>query len=349
MRAGKSPGRAERATGLVNAVLRRAARERDQLLAAFTDETPNAAAVAHSYPTWIARQWWKELGPDAARGLMRAMNEPAEGALRVNTLRADRQTVLTSLRAEGETLQEPVADDGLLAPAEALVVTGAWGRALRADVSGGEVLAQSRASQAAVALLDPRPGERILDLCAGPGIKSTQIAARLRNDGEIHAVELDRGRAAEISDLCGRTGASSVHVAVGDAASADLGEGYDRALVDPPCTDLGTLASRPDARWRKTESQAARLASLQERLLRRAGAALRPGGTLVYSTCTISRRENENVVTRVLEADHRLEAYDLGTDHPRLASPHDGRFLQTRPDRDRTAGFFMARLRRAER
>jgi 16S rRNA (cytosine967-C5)-methyltransferase len=118
--------------------------------------------------------------------------------------------------------------------------------------------------------------------------------------------------------------------------------------VDPPCTDLGALASRPDARWRKTPEQAARLASLQLQVLSRGARALRPGGSIVYSTCTISRDENESVVEAALAGDPGLDADDLGAAHPALASPHDSRFLQTRPDRDRTEGFFIARLRRRE-
>jgi 16S rRNA (cytosine967-C5)-methyltransferase len=116
--------------------------------------------------------------------------------------------------------------------------------------------------------------------------------------------------------------------------------------VDPPCTDLGTLASRPDARWRKGPEAPERLASIQEGILERGAAALRPGGALVYSTCTVSKRENEDVVLATLSRDPGLVADGLGADHPGLASPHDSRFLQTRPDRDRTDGFFIARLRR---
>ncbi len=334
------------AANLVNAVLRRAARERSTLLAGLDDTTPEGAAIAHSYPPWIAGRLWEELGAEAARSLMAAMNEPAERALRVNTLRAGRDELLMKLSEAGESLALPDAAESLLAPPEALVVRGPWGEELRARVEGGDVVAQARASQAVVGVLDPQPGERVLDLCAGPGVKSTAIAARIRNEGEVHAVELDPGRASQIAELAQRVDARSVRPEVADAADADLGEGYDRVLVDPPCTDLGALASRPDARWRKTADQAARLAALQASVLARGARALRPGGTLVYSTCTISEAENEEVVAQVLARDQSLTADDLGAEHPGLASPHDPRFLQTRPDRDGTDGFFIARLRR---
>jgi 16S rRNA (cytosine967-C5)-methyltransferase len=231
---------------------------------------------------------------------------------------------------------------------ESIVVEGSLGAAHEA-IEAGRAVGQSRASAGAVALLDPRPGERVLDLCAGPGLKTTQIAARMRNDGRVRSVELRPERAAQVGELAARLGATIVEPVEADAAAGDLGEDYDRVLVDPPCSDLGTLASRPDARWRKEPGDPARLAELQGAILARGAEALRPGGTLVYSTCTISVRENEGVVGSFLAA-HRerleLRADPLGETYPELASARDPRFLQTRPDRDGTDGFFIARLRR---
>lgn len=349
MRAGGRGAKAGPAAGVVNAVLRRADREREDLLGAMDDSTPAAAAVAHSVPRWIAEMWWEELGPAMARRLMAAINVPAERALRVNTLRGEPAAVIAELRERGAEIQPAAAtapSDGLLAPAEAIVAGGRWGEALREAVSGGAVMPQSRASQAVVALLDLAPGQRVLDVCAGPGVKTTAIAARLAGRGEVRSIEIDPARAAEISELCARLGIGSVRVETADATRADLGEGYDRILVDPPCTDLGTLAARPDARWRKQPGDPARLGELQGAIVGRAAQALAPGGALVYSTCTVSRREGEDVVAQVLAADHSLGSDELGKSHPAIASSHDPRFLQTRPDRDRTAGFFMARLRR---
>jgi 16S rRNA (cytosine967-C5)-methyltransferase len=343
---GRGGGRRARDGGarFVNAVLRRATRERDALLAELSDATPGDAAVAWSHPRWLAEMWWDELGPDTARALMAAGNEPAETALRVNTLRAQPETTLRDVAEEGSALERP---SGPPAPAESVVVPGAIDDAVARRIDDGRLVPQSRASALVVDVLDPVPGERVLDLCAGPGIKTTQIAARMRGDGEIVAVEKDPGRAGEIRDLCRLTGAAGVEVREADAARDDLGGGYDRVLVDPPCSDLGTLASRPDARWRKSPEAVRRLSRLQAEILDRAALALRPGGTLVYSTCTVSRRENEDQIARLLAAgDVPLAADDLSSEHASLASPRDSRFLQTRPDRDRTDGFFVARLRR---
>ncbi len=338
-------GRAAAAGGLVNALLRRAARERSSLLAGVDDTTPEGAAILHSYPTWLASMWWQEIGPQRARSLMAAMNEPSETALRVNTLRVDPARAVAEIVGAESKAGRP-GGRGPLAPPEAVVVHGPLTAGLRRRIDAGELVAQARASQAVVSLLDPRPGQRVLDLCAAPGIKTTAIAARMQNRGELVAVELDPGRARRLRELCRRLGASCVRVVDADAASVDFRGGYDRILVDPPCSDLGTLASRPDARWRKDPGLIERLASLQARILARAARALEDRGALVYSTCTISARENERRVGELVAADGSLCADDLGARHPELAAPGDRRFLQTRPDRDRTDGFFIARLER---
>jgi 16S rRNA (cytosine967-C5)-methyltransferase len=335
--------RVEAAAGFVNALLRRAASERARLLAGLDDSTAAGAAIAHSYPEWMARMWWSELGPQEARLLMAAMDEPSEAAFRVNTLRAEPIALAAELRAAGVDVTGPGSGE-LLDPAAGIVVAAA-GEAVGARVATGELVPQSRGSQAVVELLDPRPGERVLDLCAGPGIKTTAIAARMEDRGEVLSVEINPRRAEAVRDLSARAGIGCVRVEVADAGEVDLGAGYDRIVLDPPCTDLGTLASRPDARWRKSAGDRDRLAQLQRRLIARAGRALAPGGTLVYSTCTISARENEAVAAAAGE-HAELEADDLGAEHPRLASRRDCRFLQLLPERDRTTGFFIARLRR---
>jgi 16S rRNA (cytosine967-C5)-methyltransferase len=339
-------------SGLVNAVLRRAARERDRLAEKLLgdDSTAERAAVAHSAPLWLAQLWWEELGADRARTLLAACNQPAELALRVNTLRGDRATALGRLRDAGVDVR-PADGEWPLAAAEEIVIEGRTGRAVPERVAAGGLTPQSRGSAGAVEVLDPQPGEHILDLCAGPGIKSGQIAARMGDRGEVISVEQDPVRAEEVAAQARRLGLRSITVVEVDAATAAIASGFDRVLVDPPCSDLGALASRPDARWRKSPRVIDRLAGLQGRILLRALEALRPGGSLVYSTCTISRREGENQLTALEGRASVGEAPgfsvdDLGALAPGLASRHDSRCLQFLPDRDRTTGFFVSRLKR---
>jgi 16S rRNA (cytosine967-C5)-methyltransferase len=343
--------KAGHASGFVNAILRRAARERAELTETLLgdDSTPEAAAVAHSAPLWLARMWWEELGADATRSLLAACNEPAEVAMRAGSAEAC-DDLVTRLREEGVDVS-PAGGPWPLDVAEAMVFAGRVGDSVPLLVAEGALTPQSRGSAAVVEVLAPRAGETILDLCAGPGIKTGQIATRTEDRGEVVSVELDEARAAEISAQVRRLDLHGVSVFEGDVTSLPLPPGFDRILLDAPCSDLGTLASRPDARWRKTPRTIERVAAVQEKALENAAKLLAPGGTLVYSTCTISRRENEDRIAALLQAAAAgqvppIELDDLGALAPELASPHEPRTLQLRPDRDRTTGFFICRLRR---
>ena len=345
---------AAHASGLVNAVLRRAVRERQQLAQDLLDDdsTAAAAAIADSAPQWLAEMWWRELGEKTARSALAACNEPQEVAMRVNPLRGEREAMLARLREAGV---EARAAEGPwpLAAAEMVVIDGRTGATAPAAVAAGELTPQSRGSAAVVELLGPREGEHVLDLCAGPGIKTGQVAERMCDRGEVISVELDPKRAAEVAAQASRLGLRSISVIEADATEAGMAPGFDRVLLDAPCSDLGALASRPDARWRKSPKTIERLTGVQDKLLRNAAAVLRPGGTLVYSTCTISRRENEERVAALLEAAAAgevppLQLDDLGALAPQLAASAEPRCLQLRPDRDRTTGFFIARLIRTD-
>jgi 16S rRNA (cytosine967-C5)-methyltransferase len=327
-----------RGHGFVNAVLRRATREARPVLAALGDSTPSEAAVLHSHPEWIADAWWDELGPEDAVALMRADNEPAESAARVNTLRATPHDVLAELAADGVEVR-PAAD-----LPEGIVLEDPYDLHRSDAFRRGALMPQSRASMLVARVLDPQPGERVLDLCAAPGAKTTHFAALMGDDGEVVAVELDPRRAADLRANAARLGAGSVRVVVGDATQAKYGSGYDRVLVDPPCSDLGTLQSRPDARWRKTPAQVEELRGLQQRILDVGAAAGRPGGRLVYSTCTISVPENELQTQEFLSRHADFTTCRALPAEAGVANA--GGFVQTLPHRDRTDGFFIAAFQR---
>ena len=324
-------------SGLVNAVLRRAAREAEALVGALPDDTPEAAALRHSHPEWIARLWWEAFGGETARLLMAADNQPAENALRANTLRTSGAELAARL---------PVASHPAPDLPEGLVLEEPYDAHGAPEWEAGLFMPQSRAAMTVARVLAPRPGERVLDLCASPGGKTTHLAALMEDRGEVVAVEHHRGRAAALERTARRMGATCVRVRTADAIEPQEPGIYDRVLVDPPCSDLGTLASRPDARWRKTADQPARLARTQDAILRAGAAALAPGGTLVYSTCTISPAENERLIDAFLADGQEFEADDLRREVPVWQHPSVPSYLQTLPHRDGTEGFFIARLRR---
>jgi 16S rRNA (cytosine967-C5)-methyltransferase len=352
---------AGRGHGLVNAVLRRAAREgRDALLGGLDDQTPQAAAVMHSHPQWIAEMWWRLLGADDARALMAFDNEPGEVALRANTLVTDAPALARELaRSSVQTHADEMIE-------EALVLDGqldAYDSPLWRE---GAFVAQSRAAMLVSRALAPQAGERVLDLCAAPGGKTTHIAALMQGRGEVLAVEANARRAGELRETARRLRAANVRVEVGDASQARAQRAaFDRVLVDPPCSGLGTLQARADLRWRASAEGVGQMARAQRSILAAGAEALRPGGVLVYSTCTISATENEHVIADFLQSHDDFALDDLALDRSALGRPVAASAAATRdrmragqlpdglggtvltlPHRDRTAGFFIARLRR---
>lgn len=326
------PGGGRRAAaraGLVNAVLRATARDARERIAGLDDATAREAALAHSVPDWVASRLFDALGPEDARGVLRAANEAGESVVRWNRLRGPRAE-FEALLPDGAA-QDPDLPD-------AYVVPGGFALEDSAIWRDGRGMAQSRASLLPVAALDPRPGERILDLCAAPGAKTTAIAAALGGDGGVTAVEFHPARARALRQLADRLG-TEVEIVVGDGREVALPSGFDAVLVDPPCSGLGVLSARPDARWRRREQDIPVLVDLQRALLARALAVVRPGGRVVYSTCTLLPQENEEVVlasgARVVDLTGRFGALA----HPALPGA-----LRTIPGRDGTDGFFVARL-----
>jgi 16S rRNA (cytosine967-C5)-methyltransferase len=208
----------------------------------------------------------------------------------------------------------------------------------------GAVMPQSRGSMMVAQTIDPAPGDRVLDLCAAPGGKTTHLAALMGDRGSITAVERHPGRAQALARTCARMSATRVDVEVGDAAEFRTEERFDRVLVDPPCSGLGTLQSRPDLRWHAGERSIPELAALQARILAAGAAATRPGGTLVYSVCTISRAESADLIERFLSENDEFSVAPAA--EPTRADPWTGRYVQLLPHLEGTDGFFIARLRR---
>ncbi|MCP9485087.1 MAG: hypothetical protein MSC30_04455 [Gaiellaceae bacterium MAG52_C11] len=292
--------RLERAVPFTNAVLRRVADGIRPLL----DELPEGP-LKHSYPDWIWEVWRRDLGEEAALALMRAQNEA-------------RPVVVRHVRGQ--------SPDGAETD-----IPGAY-RVDRLDSDAfarGEVWPQSLGSQLAGLCVGAQPGERVLDLCAAPGGKATMLA------GEIVAVEVNEARAGELEANARRLGADNVRVlhADGRVLPADL-TGFDRALVDAPCSGLGVLAARPDLRWRSQP-----LPELQLELLLAAAERVRPGGVVLYSVCTINADESEAVVDA---SGLRVEPIE---EWAQYRHPRRPEFLQTYPHVHDTSGFFIARLR----
>ncbi len=299
--------RLERAVPFTNAVLRRLADEGRLCVEALPESTWEEAALRHSYPDWVAETWWRDLGAEGALALMRAQNEAP-------------RTVVRLVRGEIDGVPDPD-------------VPGAW-HVEHVDESAlaeGRAWPQSVGSQLAGLCVGSVAGERVLDLCAAPGGKATMLA------GDVVAVELNAARARELEENVRRLGATNVRVVCADSRSLppEL-TGFDRALVDAPCSGLGVLAARPDLRWRSQP-----LPELQLELLNAAVARVRSGGTIVYAVCTVNRDEAEAVV----DASGLAVDESLAEAWPQFRHPARPEFLQTLPHIHNTSGFFIARLR----
>jgi 16S rRNA (cytosine967-C5)-methyltransferase len=321
---------APRATGLVNAVLRRLAREGPP-----PEPDPRAdpmgwLTTVGSLPRWLAQRWLARLGPEGAHARAAALLETPPVVFRLNPHVRDAEA---RLDAEG-IVREPMIVPGAFRLREGSVT------ALAAE---GIVYAQDQGSQM-IAHLAAKPRGRILDACAAPGGKSTLLSDL--GAATVIAGEISPARLATMTGLVAKWGAANVHAIGADARRPPLGQPLDAVLLDAPCSGLGTLGRHPDIRWRARGADLARHARRQRELLEGLAPLVASGGTLVYATCSIEAEENEDVVEPFLAAHPEFEL----APRPRWSDAFaDGRFLRTRPEAEGGDGFFAAALKRLGR
>lgn len=277
---------ARRSGGLVNAVLRRADRERAALVAAL-EQAPTESRWSH--PDFLLAKWTEHFGADATRALVEWNNTPAPVIVRANTLR----TTVDALRTElPEAVPHPFHPLALIVPR----IPAEW-------LAEGRCYAQDPSTLAACDLLAPQPGETVLDACAAPGGKTTYLAALMRNEGRIVACDLWESRVTRLRDNCQRLGATIAEPMVLDTMKESpvlAPQSFDRILIDAPCSNTGVIRRRVDVRWRLTDEDFIRMPEQQLALLRRCAGLLKPGGAMVYSTCSLEPEENEQVIEEAL-------------------------------------------------
>ncbi|MGC9975461.1 MAG: 16S rRNA (cytosine(967)-C(5))-methyltransferase RsmB [Syntrophales bacterium] len=282
-------------SGLVNAILRNFIRKKDQIAyPEIRKEPAHHISVVHSHPLWIVRKWIEIFGVDETVALCKANNQVPPVTVRVNTLTTTREETKKELSRQGFEVKETIfSPDGLIissSPTSARETT---------FYTSGDIHFQDEASQLAARLVSPRPGENVLDICAGMGGKTTHLAALMENDGRILALDISKKKIDALCKNASRLNATIVDPRVGDARKEprkDFPGTFDRILVDAPCTGLGTLRRNPEIKWRARPEDAERCAILQKVILEQAAACLKNGGYLVYSTCTITKEENEGVI-----------------------------------------------------
>ncbi|MCR4399574.1 MAG: 16S rRNA (cytosine(967)-C(5))-methyltransferase RsmB [Syntrophomonadaceae bacterium] len=339
-----------RLAGLVNGVLRALARDRQRVV--FPDRRQDPVAYLstfYSHPEWLVVRWLQRYGSEKTEELLAFDNRAADLCLRVNRLRVERDALLTALRGEGcECEASP------LVPWAVRVHSLPRGPGQLEAFARGWCYVQDEGAMLVAPALSPRPGEVVYDLAAGVGGKTTHLAELMGNCGTVRAIESQPARLEQLRVACARLGVTIV-----EALAADVREGLppgwqagDGAVLDAPCSGLGVLRRRADLRWKRREQDIPQLSSLQRELLSAAAGMVRPGGVLVYSTCTLEPEENEEAVRWLLETDRRFRLEDLR--EPLGFFPFQDQdegaaaagFVTLFPPRYGTDGMFIARMRR---
>jgi 16S rRNA (cytosine967-C5)-methyltransferase len=332
-RLGKSAG------GLVNAILRRLARERErwETLPEGVDELAQLGFLT-SHPHWIVRQLVRQLGKEEAKVALEANNERTPLTLRANPLKMTTEELEQDLSGRRLRFQRSTLIDGYFR-----LETPAF-FSVQDLVNEGKVIIQDESAGLTTLILDPQPGESILDLCAAPGGKTAHIYNRTEGKAHIVAVESDPTRAERLNENLARLGMEGVEVRIQDGREP-LGETFDRVLVDAPCSSLGLLRRNPDIRWHRRPEHLEAQRALQVQLIRAAAECVKPGGILVYSTCSILPRENGRVVEYLLRHHPNFEHENVGPFVPAEVVDEHGD-MQTWTHRHGTDGAYAARLKR---
>ena len=308
----------------VNAVLRSAVREPDK--AKFpTDDTVEAIALNMFHPQWLVERWIKQFGIEQTKAICTIDNEPPSLTLRVNTLKSNRDELLDKLQQQGIYVKPSTLTE------EGIICESAGSLDNLDLLKQGFCQVQDESSMLVAHALDPQAGEFIIDCCAAPGGKTTHIAELMKNTGRILAVDIHEHKIKQIKSNADRLGIKIIEPLMLDAR--EIGDKFankaDRVLVDAPCSGLAVLRRKADLRWKKNLKELQDLPKLQLEIINSAANAVKSSGTLVYSTCTLERSENEEIIKVFLESHSDFKLEDMRTLLPHI---------------DGTDGFFIAKL-----
>lgn len=335
-------GKKKGLASFVNGVLRGALRNKDSL--PWPERSGDESvylSLRYAHPQWLVERWLARYGSQETEELLQANNRPAPLTVRVNTLRTTREDLLISLAGEGVE-----ATPSLMAPEGVIIKTGGRLTSLVA-YRQGLFQVQGESAMFAARILTPLPGEDVLDCCSAPGGKTTHLAQLMENRGKILALDIYPHRLALVEASCRRLRVDNVRTLCLDAREiepAKLGL-FDRILLDVPCSGLGVLRRKPDIKWRSEEKNIVELAKLQKELVHAAFSVLKPGGTLLYCTCTNEPEETEEVVSQALVRHRELRLEEFATSLPSLRQAGVGKFgIHLLPHRDQLDGFFFSLL-----
>ncbi len=299
-------------------------------------------AIETSHPQWLVDRWVESYGYEETAEMLRENNIPPVQTVRVNTTKATVENVLTTLEREGvKAVRSEVM------PECVHLQTGQAART--AAFRHGLITIQDESSMLPANVLNPQPGMKVLDMCAAPGGKTTHMAEKMQNEGSILAMDLHPKKLDLIEENTARLGLEIVQTAPVDgrkAASFLPKESFDAVLVDAPCSGLGVMRRKPDIKYTKREEDLESLQTIQLAILDNAAQVLKPGGRLVYSTCTVDKRENEGTVEAFLSQHPEMESESLTNLPEKLLAKQNNGMLQVFPQDFGSDGFFVAAFRK---
>ncbi|MGO9137895.1 MAG: 16S rRNA (cytosine(967)-C(5))-methyltransferase RsmB [Syntrophales bacterium] len=331
-----------RGSGLVNAVLRNFIRTKELITYPEAGKDPALSiSIVHSHPLWMVRKWIEMFGVEETAALCRANNQVPPLTVRVNTLTTSRERAKEELSKQGFEVKEAAfSSDGLIISSATMPVRETECYAL------GRVQVQDEASQLISRLVSPKPGENVLDVCAGMGGKTTHLTAIMENRGSILALDISKKKMDDLRKNASRLNAAIVETHVGDARERPgkaFIDSFDKILIDAPCTGLGTLRRNPEIKWRTLPADVEKCSVLQKAILENTAACLKRGGSLIYSTCTITKEENDQVIDDFINR-HPDFICIRPPDKINSNLVDDHGYFRTYPHRHRTDGFFGAVL-----
>jgi len=334
-------------SGYVNAVLRNIARNKNKI--EYPDKNKDVLrflSIKYSHPEWMVKKWVDLFGTDFTEELLSSNNEVPELMVRVNTLKTTRNELAESLKTSGYNVENGRYIE------QALIIKNPQSVSEMESFKKGYFQVQDESSMLVAQILDPRPGELVIDVCSAPGGKATHIAELMKNKGCVIARDIHEHKIKLINDAVNRLGLDIVKTELFDATMTDerYREKADRVLVDAPCTGLGIIRRKPDIKWERTEADIREITGLQKKILLAAATYVKPGGTLVYSTCTINPEENEEVIMDFVRSNSSFRLVDITQHLPKSLQKADAvnGYIQLFPNTDKVDGFFIARVTRKE-
>lgn len=333
-------------SGMVNGVLRNMLRNLDQLKVPEDLPAVKRIALTHSHPEWLVKRWVAQYGEHTAEAMCRANNEAPPVSVRVNTTMISRDKLMQEMEKAGHiVVPSLISKDGI-------IVSSGGNMALTSWYKDGMLSVQDESSMLVAEAVEPKPGMTVLDCCAAPGGKTSHIGEKMQDQGSIIANDIHPHKVKLIQDQADRLGLSSIETVCHDALDLDTyypEASFDRILLDAPCSGFGVIRRKPDLRWAKSPEDVEAISSLQSELLSRAVKLLKPGGILVYSTCTTEPKENDQVVREFLASHPDYAAVppaESMNEEVKSCVTEEGYGIQILPHKFNSDGFYIARLKR---